>query len=169
MPRSSTPGARVFVDLFLETCLPDRLFGFMHSYIVTREIVMVAPSFRNGYCPCWIFSAPYCVVFSSPPIMVYFVDSIVAFAILGLSYLRRGLPEVGVPFLAAAGSLLLFHFLLPGLGGHFLFGNRFFVSLTPLFIFGLGLLLELVARQFSSQRDFARSFVGLLTCFGSGT
>jgi hypothetical protein len=51
------------------------------------------------------------------------------------------------------------------------FGNRFFISLTPIFIFGLALLLHRFARLFRSpHRVFAAAaaFLSLLVAWNAG-
>jgi hypothetical protein len=45
------------------------------------------------------------------------------------------------------------------------YGNRFFVSLTPLFILGLAYLLEQIAARFPKPRTALAASSGVLTCF----
>jgi hypothetical protein len=45
------------------------------------------------------------------------------------------------------------------------FGNRFFISLTPIFVFGLALLLSALARLFSSNLRAFILFSVILACF----
>jgi hypothetical protein len=61
-------------------------------------------------------------------------------------------PRVGGALLAAAGAYYLFIACYPTWNGLSSYGNRFFVSLTPLFIVGLAALLETLAAAWSRER-----------------
>ena len=73
--------------------------------------------------------------------------------------------RIGVPFLAAILAFYLFFTLYPDWAGISSFGNRFFISLTSLFIFGLGVTLETVAERFSHQRTAVLASAMILGCF----
>src|SRR5262249_62157267 len=77
---------------------------------------------------------------------------IVAFALVGLLLLSIRLPRVGVPFLAAVLAFYLFISVFPNWAGISSYGNRFFISVTPLFILGLAYLLERLATRFERPR-----------------
>jgi len=61
-------------------------------------------------------------------------------------------PRVGAPFFAALLAFYLFIACYPDWAGISSYGNRFFVSLTVLFILGLSVFLERFARIFRSRR-----------------
>ncbi len=67
---------------------------------------------------------------------------ILALSILGVFLFARSFPRVGVPFLAALVAFYLFISFYPDWAGISSFGNRFFLSLTPLFVLGLACVLE---------------------------
>jgi hypothetical protein len=73
-------------------------------------------------------------------------------ATVGLVLFRSREPRVGTPLLAAALAFYIFIACYPDWAGISSFGNRFFVSLTPLFILGLGVFLERVSALFRTQR-----------------
>jgi hypothetical protein len=72
---------------------------------------------------------------------------------------------VGTPLLAAALAFYVFIACYPDWAGISSFGNRFFVSLTPLFILGLSVLLERVAALFQSQRAAVVTVSAVLAAF----
>jgi hypothetical protein len=65
-----------------------------------------------------------------------------AFSLVGLIWFAVLSPKPGLPFLIAAVTFYLFLALYPDWDGISSYGNRFFVSLTPLFILGLAVTLE---------------------------
>jgi hypothetical protein len=79
-------------------------------------------------------------------------------------FARRS-PHIGVPFLAAAVAFYLFISIYPDWAGISSFGNRFFISLTSLFIFGLAICLESLAARFSRQRAALLVSAAVLACF----
>jgi hypothetical protein len=62
------------------------------------------------------------------------------------------LPNVGIPFFTAMVAFYLFISFYPDWAGISSYGNRFFISLTPLFILGLAYLLERIAVHFTKPR-----------------
>ena len=62
------------------------------------------------------------------------------------------LPNVGIPFFTAVVAFYLFISFYPDWAGISSYGNRFFISLTPLFILGLAYLLERIAAHFTKPR-----------------
>ena len=90
---------------------------------------------------------------------------LLAVAILGLVFFAFRFVKTGVPFVIAATSFYLFIAIFPDWAGISSYGNRFFVSLTPLFVLGLAFLMERVATYFSDQRTAVAVCSGILTCF----
>ena len=77
----------------------------------------------------------------------------------------------GTPFLAAFLAFYLFISCYPDWAGISSYGNRFFVSLTPLFILGLAVFLDRLAQLFRSQRAAlvaAIAFLAVATLWNAG-
>jgi hypothetical protein len=90
---------------------------------------------------------------------------ILLFASAGLILFRWREPRVGAPFLAALLAFYLFIACYPDWAGISSYGNRFFVSLTVLFVLGLGVFLELFARFFRSRRAAIATVSAVLALF----
>jgi hypothetical protein len=74
---------------------------------------------------------------------------------------------VGGPFLAGFLAFYAFLAFYPDWAGISSFGNRFFSSMTPLFVLGLGFLLSRVAGLFARPRTALAVLSALLLCFVS--
>ncbi|HEY4817428.1 MAG TPA: hypothetical protein VIH67_08350, partial [Candidatus Acidoferrum sp.] len=111
---------------------------------VTRYIVYGSP-FESGYGSVqrWAWRSPYflAVLFSSEHGLFSWTP-LLLLATVGLVLLKWREPRVGTPLLAATLAFYVFIACYPDWAGISSFGNRFFVSLTPLFILGLSVLLE---------------------------
>jgi hypothetical protein len=90
---------------------------------------------------------------------------LLGFAILGLFFFAFRLPKIGVPFITALVAFYLFISIYPDWAGISSYGNRFFVSLTALFILGLGVFLERLAQLFRSRRVALAVASAALTIF----
>ena len=101
----------------------------------------------------WAWRSPYflAVLFSSEHGLFSWTP-LLFLATVGLVLFKWREPRVGTPLLAAALAFYLFIACYPDWAGISSFGNRFFVSLTPLFILGLSVLLERFASLFASRR-----------------
>jgi hypothetical protein len=134
---------------------------------VTRAIVYGAP-FATGYVPLrdflWRSPVFFSVLFSSEHGLLSWTP-LLGFAILGLIFFAVRFPKIGIPFLAAFVTYYLFICIYPDWAGISSYGNRFFVSLTSLFILGLAYLLERVAVRFMQQRAALLVSSCALTCF----
>jgi len=125
----------IFVPIFLISLLPT---------FITRQIIYGNP-FETGYpgMRTWNWASPvlFRVLFSSDHGMFSWTP-ILALATIGLFFLMKRNVLLG------AGSLLTFlvfyYFIAsyPDWDGLSSFGNRFFVSLTPIFILGLTALFN---------------------------
>jgi len=128
----------IFVPVFLVSLLPT---------FVTRQIIYGNP-FATGYpgMRTWNWTSPVFlqVLFSSDH-GAFSWTPILAFATIGLFFLLKRNALLG------AGSLLTFltfyYFIAsyPDWDGLSSFGNRFFISLTPIFILGLAALFGATA------------------------
>jgi hypothetical protein len=134
---------------------------------VTRYIVYGSP-FESGYgsVQSWAWRSPYflAVLFSSEHGLFSWTP-LLLLATVGLVLFKWREPRVGTPLLAAALAFYVFIACYPDWAGISSFGNRFFVSLTPLFILGLSVLLERAATLFRSQRAAVASISMVLAAF----
>jgi hypothetical protein len=148
------------------------LFVFVISVVLiptflTRWIVYGGP-FESGYVHLrqflWATPAFIPVLFSSEHGLLAWTP-LLGFAIVGLILFARRFPAVGAPFLAGFVAFYLFIGVYPDWAGISSYGNRFFVSLTPLFVIGLAYLLERVASLFAQPRTALAVCSTVLACF----
>ena len=150
--RSSSPR-------FLQLLTRHLLFGLVVCVVmiptfVSRSVVYGGP-FETGYLPIrgflWRSPVFFSVLFSSNHGLLSWTP-LLGFAILGLLFFTFRLPKVGVPLFAAMVAFYLFISFYPDWAGISSYGNRFFVSLTALFILGLGVFLDRSAQFFRSRK-----------------
>jgi len=149
--------ATPFVSLLLRHLLFVAVtFVCLVPIFLTRLVIYGSP-FVSGYIPLryWLWSSPafFHVLFSSNHGLILWTP-IVFVSFIGLIILIRRDPKVGVPFFFAALAFYAFIAVYPDWAGISSFGNRFFVSLTPLFVLGLAVLLDDTSRPFVSARAF---------------
>lgn len=166
--RSGTAASRTFLQLFTRHALfAVVVLVLMIPTFVTRAIVYGGP-FESGYVSIrdYLWRSPvfFSVLFSSDHGLFSWAP-LLAFAVLGLVLFAVRVPKIGVPFLTALGVFYLFISLYPDWAGISSFGNRFFVSLTALFILGLAYLLELVADRLARPRAALAISSTILACF----
>ena len=119
---------------------------FETGYYSVREFLWRSPAFLSV-----LFSSDHGLVSWTP---------ILGVAILGLFLFAFHLPKVGIPLVSGLVAFYLFISVYPNWAGISSYGNRFFVSLTPMFVLGLAYLLERAAAV------FARPRVALAVCSG---
>ena len=124
--------------------------------------------FATGYIPIrdWFWGSPYffSVLFSANHGLLSWTP-VLLFALIGLFAFWRSVPRVGGTFLVAAIAYYYFIASYPDWAGISSYGNRFFVSLTPLFIVGLAVFLDRFTRIFRTRgAALAGAFV-FLACF----
>jgi hypothetical protein len=131
---------------------------------ITRYLIYGSP-FESAYIPLrdwnW-FSPNFLAVLFSSNHGLFSWTPILLFAVAGLFIFWRWQRRAGTPFL---GGLLAFYLLIscyPDWAGISSYGNRFFVSLTPLFILGLAVFFDRAAQLFRSQRAALAAAVALL-------
>jgi hypothetical protein len=143
------------------------LFASLFPIFITRQIVYGSP-FASGYIPlrAWLWRSPvfFQVLFSSNHGLFAWTPLLI-FSFIGLLLFARRKPEVGVPFLAAVLAFYLFISCYPDWTGISSFGNRFFVSLTSLFILGLAVLLDRLSQSFRATRPALMACSAVLACF----
>jgi hypothetical protein len=134
---------------------------------ITRYIVY-GGALKSGYIPLrdWLWRSPAFldVLFASNHGLFVWTP-ILLFAIAGLILFRWREPRVGGPFLAALLAFYLFIACYPDWAGISSYGNRFFVSLTPLFILGLSVFLDRLSQFFRSSRMALAGASALLALF----
>ena len=121
---------------------------------VSRYVIYGNP-FESGYVSLkdWAWRSPYflAVLFSSEHGLFAWTP-VIALACIGIVIFALREPRVGGPILAAMLAFYIFIASYPDWAGISSFGNRFFVSLTPIFVIGLSVFLARAARFFASQR-----------------
>lgn len=130
------------------------LFISILPTFITRYIIY-GNAFESGYIPLrdWLWSSPafFSVFFSSNHGLLSWTP-VILFSILGLFVFLRRQPRVGASFLASFLAFYLFITCYPDWAGISSYGNRFFISLTSLFILGLAVFLERATQSFRSRR-----------------
>jgi hypothetical protein len=148
------------------------LFGFVVCVallptFLSRWIVYGGP-FETGYLRIrdflWSSPALVQVLFSANHGLLAWTP-LLAIALLGIALLAWKRPEVGVPLAAASVAFYLFFALYPDWAGISSYGNRFFVSLTAVFIVGLAVVLERFAKLFPREGVAAMVSAAILGVF----
>src|SRR5262249_219709 len=132
---------------------------------ITRHIIY-GNAFESGYgsVSSWMWSSPAFlkVLFSSNHGLLVWTP-VLFFSFLRLLLFFPPLPPVGGIFLAAFVAFYVFIASYPDWAGISSYGNRFFVSLTALFILGLAVFLERFSQLFrSSKAAFATAASALV-------
>jgi len=141
--------------------------------VVTRAIIFGSP-FSTGYAPLaiwnWTSPALWQVLFSSNHGLLSWTPILIP-ALLGLGVLWRS-----DRFLACSlgAVFLVFYYLIASYSswhGISSFGNRFFISLTPLFVLGLAAMLSRLGEWLRSPRVARRAAgatVGVFVLWNAG-
>ena len=139
---------------------------------ITRRIIY-GSSFESGYPPIreWFWTSPklLAVLFSSDHGMLSWTPVLIP-AILGLIVFCRRDQLFGAGLLVAFLAYYYFIASYPDWDGISSFGNRFFVSLTPVFILGLASVLGWFAQRWKRLgRDLTvAGTIGLLVLWNFG-
>jgi hypothetical protein len=122
--------------------------------LLTRKIIFGGMLRFGSYTVLpWNWRAPYwsSVLFSSDHGMLTWTP-LLGFALVGLLIPHPACARIKTYFVLAAGAFYYVISSYPYWDGMSSYGNRFFVSLTPVFVFGLALLLDRVGGLFRSIR-----------------
>jgi hypothetical protein len=142
------------------------LVAMMPTFL-SRWVVYGGP-FETGYVPLshFLWDSPvfFSVLFSANHGLLSWTP-LVAIAMVGLVLLAFRLPKVGAPLLAGAVAFYLFMTTYPDWDGISSYGNRFFISLTAIFILGLAFLLKRVASLFPRPATAIATESVILACF----
>ena len=143
------------------------MIACMLPTLVTRYFVYGSP-FASGYIPLkeWAWRSPYflAVLFSANH-GLFIWTPVIALAAIGVVIFALREPRLGGAIFTAMLAFYIFIACYPDWAGISSYGNRFFVSLTPIFILGFSVLLSRVAKVFRSQRialAISSSIVGVL-------
>src|SRR5882762_574559 len=121
---------------------------------ITRYLIY-GSAFESGYISLrdWNWFSPrfFAVLFSSNHGLLSWTPMLL-FAIAGLFIFWPRQRRAGTPLLAAFLAFYVFISCYPDWAGISSYGNRFFVSLTPLFILGLAVFFDRAAQLFHSRR-----------------
>jgi len=148
---------------------PQRVSHLLLSHFLFAAVLLIAllPTFlsrqivygnplESGYVALrdWLWTSPvfFSVLFSSNHGLLSWTP-VLLFSILGLFLFFRRVPRIGGPLLTAFLAFYLFISCYPDWAGISSYGNRFFVSLTSLFILGLAVFLDRFAQFFRSARS----------------
>ena len=130
------------------------MIACMLPTFVTRYFVYGSP-FASGYIPLkdWAWRSPYflAVLFSANH-GLFIWTPVIALSCIGVVIFALREPRVGGAIFAATLAFYLLIACYPDWAGISSYGNRFFVSLTPIFILGFSVLLSRAASLFRSQR-----------------
>ena len=122
--------------------------------LVTRAIIYGSP-FVSGYVPveAWMWMRPnfLAVLFSSDHGLLSWTPILLP-SVLGLFALRRRDAELGWILLAIVAAYYYFIASYPTWDGISSYGNRFFISLTPIFIVGLAGAFEALEHFWPARR-----------------
>ena len=153
----------VYLGAFVVALLPT---------LITRRIIF-GSSLHTGYTPVgsWAWKSPalWKVLFSSDHGMLSWTP-ILILALIGLVFFRR----VDEAFATYSMVAFLFFYVIvavhPDWDGMSSFGNRFFISLTPLFILGLAAFFDKLARAWQERRAtmLALSITAILIVWNLG-
>src|SRR5213594_1374313 len=134
---------------------------------ITRYLIY-GSAFESGYVPLrdWNWFSPrfLAVLFSSNHGLLSWTP-ILVLSIAGLFIFWRRQRRAGTPFLTAFLAFYIFISSYPDWAGISSYGNRFFVSLTPLFILGLAVFFDRAAQLFHSQRAALAAALVLFAVF----
>jgi hypothetical protein len=141
-------------------------FAFLPT-VITRRIIF-GGYFRFGAYSqlSWDWSAPHWLsLLVSSNHGLFSWTPVLALALIGLFFTPRPARVLALYFALAAA---VFYYLIssyPFWHGMSSFGNRFFISLTPIYVFGLAALLLRFAELLSRPRLALLLSTGILGCF----
>ena len=130
--------------------------------------IIYGSSSESGYIPLkyWAWKSPYffSVLFSTNHGLFSWTP-ILLISILGLFlFVRRNL-FVGLPLIAAVLGFYYFIASYPDWAGISSFGNRFFVSLTLIFILGLAVIIDRLEKSFTNPKTSLAIVSTFAFCF----
>jgi hypothetical protein len=177
--RASAPSPKTPAN---ETLPPTESFQrllTMHAIFFAVVFVCLLPTFltrlavyggffESGYVPLkdWLWRSPVfsSVLFSANHGLLSWTP-LLGLAIAGLIVFWKRERALGTAFLAAFLAFYLFICCYPDWAGISSYGNRFFVSLTMLFVMGLAVFLDATAKLFRNRKTALVLASAVLACF----
>lgn len=145
-------------------CALGGLVALLPNFI-TREIVFGSP-FAVGPYSLWNWKSPaFGAVLFSPNHGLLVFSPILLLAVAGLFCLCRQQVALGAICISIVVAFYCIVAFYPWWDGVFGFGNRYFLSLTPLFILGLACAFGFAERLWRSERAAALRVVPLTLIF----
>jgi hypothetical protein len=134
---------------------------------IAREIVYGNPLAAGVYAGVpWRWAHPmFRAVLFDTSHGLFICTPILLLAVVGIFLLVWRRPEVGRPCLAISLAFYVLISLYPWWFGAFGFGNRFFVSLTPIFILGLSFLFSESLKLWGTTRAASRRLLPVTALF----
>ena len=166
--RRATPDTPPVFQLFLRHMIffAVLLVCLLPTFIAHR--VIYGSVFESGYMSVaqwdWLSPHLFSVLFSSDHGLLSWTP-ILLFALGGLAAFWRSVPRVGGAFLFVFLAFFYFIASYPDWAGISSYGNRFFVSLTPLFVVGLAFFLDRFSRFFRTRRSAMALSTVILAAF----
>jgi len=138
------------------------LIGFLPTLAV-RQIIFGNPLAAAAYASRpWQWESPkfWSILFSSSR-GLFVCTPVLTLAVAGLFFLRRKQPALGNRLLACTAAFYALISVYPWWDGVASFGNRFFISLTPVFVVGLAVTFEKFTNVWRDQRRATRRVVAV--------
>jgi hypothetical protein len=131
---------------------------------ITRTIIYGNPLSVGVYGNVpWRWASPmFGQVLFSTNHGIFVCTPILILAVVGILLLWRKKPEIGAPCVAISAAFYLLISLYPWWYGAFSFGNRLFISLTPIFILGLAFAFQCASELWGSARSASWRVVPLV-------
>jgi len=150
----SQDGAGIKVRLILNLLYLATFAIVLLPTLITRKIIFGGMLRFGAYTVLpWNWRAPFwhAVLFSSDHGMLSWTP-LLGFALLGLFLPFTGGKQIKIYLALAAVAFYYVISCYPYWNGMSSYGNRFFISLTPVFVVGLALLMDWASRLFRSIR-----------------
>jgi hypothetical protein len=149
---TSEPVRRLFLANVFFTIA---LFAAFLPTLITKKIIY-GNALTSGYEHLWTWSSPALLrVCFSADHGLFSWNPILILAVAGLFFLPKYVRNLGVYSIVVFAAFLYTIGCYKEWDGLSSFGNRFFISLTPLFILGLGALFEWLASTWQERRAIA--------------
>jgi hypothetical protein len=143
------------------------IFLMLVPTFIAREVVYGSPFVVGVYSEVrWRWASPkFVAVLFDKTHGLFVCTPILLLCLIGLYFLVPRAPEIGKACVAIALAFYCMIALYPWWFGSFGLGNRFFVSLTPIFVLGLAALMERMTAIWGDSRVAARRLVPILALF----
>lgn len=153
--KSSERNGAAMTRLFLRHVMFTAVFAIsLLPTLMTRRIIFGSP-LQTGYMAAstWNWTAPHFwnVLFSADHGLLSWTP-ILALSLVGIALFRRADRAFGTYLMIAVLAFYAVISFYPDWDGLSSFGNRFFISLTPVFILGLTAVFDGLARSWQERR-----------------